>query len=139
MQRVIHRWRGRTGEGHRSAGGIGTDLDRPQGTWRAVRIETAGSPVPAEIGATVRYIFDGERVRLVEGEQPAGEGVIRLDLDADPKAFDFTATAGPQAGTTARGIYQVEGDTLTMCLGSERPSRFSGAGEAALVELTRIA
>ena len=114
------------------------DLDRMQGTWRAVRIETGDRPVPAGIAATVRYISDGDRVRLMEGDQPAGEGVIRLDPEADPKAFDFTATAGPQAGTADRGIYLVEGDTLTMCLGSDRPSRFSGAGQAALVELTRI-
>jgi uncharacterized protein (TIGR03067 family) len=113
-------------------------LDLLQGTWRAARIETGGSLVPAEIAATVRYIFDGNRVRLMEGDQSAGEGVIRLDPEADPKTFDFTATAGPQAGTTARGIYRIEGDTLTMCLGEERPSAFCGAGEAALVELSRI-
>jgi uncharacterized protein (TIGR03067 family) len=115
------------------------DLDLLQGTWKAVRIETGGNLVPALIAETVRYIFDVDRVRLMEGEQPAGEGVICLDPEADPKAFDFTATAGPQAGTVARGIYRVEGDALTMCLGGERPSQFNGAGEAALVELTRIA
>jgi hypothetical protein len=32
----------------------------------------------------------------------------------------------------------VDGDALMMCLGDERPSRFTGATEAALVELTRI-
>jgi hypothetical protein len=36
------------------------------------------------------------------------------------------------------GICQVEGDALTMCLRDERPSRFISAGEATLVELTRI-
>jgi hypothetical protein len=49
------------------------------------------------------------------------------------------ATAGSPAGTTARGIYRREGDALTMCLGSKRPPQFRGAGEAALVEFTRIA
>jgi uncharacterized protein (TIGR03067 family) len=115
------------------------DLDLLQGTWRAVRIETGGSLVPAEIAETVRYIVDGDRVSLMEGDQPAGEGVICLVLEADPKAFDFTATAGPQPGTLARGIYRIEQDTLTMCLGGERASQVSGADEAALVKLTRIA
>jgi uncharacterized protein (TIGR03067 family) len=114
------------------------DLDLLQGTWRAVRIETGGSLVPAEIATTVRYAFDGDRVRFLEGDQPAGEGFIRLDPEADPKAFDFTATAGPQVGTTALGIYRVEGNSLTMCLGEERPTTFSGAGKAALAELSRI-
>ena len=114
------------------------DLERLQGAWRAFRIEKGGSTVPDELAATVRYIFDDDRVILMEGDQKAGEGVIRLDPTAEPKAFDFTATEGPQEGTTALGIYRVEGDALTMCMGVERPSEFTGAGEAALVELTRI-
>ena len=114
------------------------DLDRLQGTWKVVRIEKGGTPVPADVAGTVRYIFDGERVTLMEGDVKAGAGVIRLDPAVDPKAFDFTATEGPQEGATARGIYRVEGDALTMCLGDERPSQFTGATEAALVELTRI-
>ena len=114
------------------------DLDRLHGTWRAVRIEKGGTPVPADLAGTVRYIFDGERVTLMEGDVRAGAGVIRLDPAADPKAFDFTATEGPQKGATARGIYRVEGDALAMCLGDVRPSEFTGATEAALVELTRV-
>lgn len=114
------------------------DLERLQGAWRAVRIEKGGNPVPNEVAAIVRYIFDDDRVLLMEGDQKAGEGVIRLDPASDPKAFDFTATGGPQEGTTALGIYRIEGDALTMCLGDERPSQFTGAGDAALVELTRI-
>jgi uncharacterized protein (TIGR03067 family) len=114
------------------------DLELLQGAWRAVRIEKGGSPVPEELAATVRYIFDDDRVILMEGDQKAGEGVIRLDPASDPKAFDFTATEGPQKGSTVLGIYRVEGDALTMCLGEERPSQFTGAGEAAVVDLTRI-
>ena len=114
------------------------DLDRRQGTWRAVRIEKGGIPVPADLAGTVRYLFDGERVTLMEGDVRSGAGIICLDPMADPRSFDFTATEGPQDGATARGIYRVEGDALTMCLGDERPSRFTGATEAALVELTRI-
>jgi uncharacterized protein (TIGR03067 family) len=120
------------------SGAIEIDLERLQGTWRDVRIETGGGPIPAEVAATVRYIFDEDRVRLMEGDQPAGEGVIRLDPAADPKASDFTATTGPQAGTTARGIDRIERDTLLLCLAGERPSRFSGDSEDAPVELTRV-
>src|SRR3954453_10223271 len=119
-------------------GESGMDLERLRGQWRAVRIEKGGTPVPDKIAAIVRYIFDGDRVTLLEGDQKAGEGVIRLDPSADPRAFDFEATGGPQVGARAEGIYLVEGDALTMCMGERRPSRFTGEGEAALVELTRI-
>jgi hypothetical protein len=50
------------------------DLDLLKGIWRALRIETGGGPVPVEIAATVRYIFEGDHARLMEGDQPAGEG-----------------------------------------------------------------
>src|SRR4051794_26915110 len=60
-------------------GGYDMDLDLLSGQWRAVRIEKAGSTVPEELAAIVRYIFEGERVTLMEGDQPAGQGVIRLD------------------------------------------------------------
>jgi uncharacterized protein (TIGR03067 family) len=114
------------------------DLDRLQGTWRAVRIEKGGTPVAADVAGTVRYIFDRERVTLMEGDVRAGAGVIRLHPAADPESFDFRATEGPLAGATARGIYRVEAGALMMCLGDERPSRFTGATEAVLVGLTRI-
>ena len=55
------------------------DLDLLQGTWRAIRIEQGGSPIPAHLAGTVRYIFEGERVRLMEGDRKAGEGVIHLE------------------------------------------------------------
>ena len=115
------------------------DLDLLQGAWRAVRIVHGGSEVPDEVAMTVRYIFDGDQVLLMEGDQRAGEGVIRLDPSADPGAFDFTATKGAPKGTTAMGIYRIEGDLLTMCMGDERPTDFTGEGKAALVELVRIA
>jgi uncharacterized protein (TIGR03067 family) len=98
--------------------------------------QEGGIPVPADLAGTVRYIFDGERVTLMEGDvrgggHPPGPG-------GGPKAFDFTATEGPQKGETARGIYRVEGDAPTMCSGDVRLSEFTGATEAALVELTRL-
>jgi uncharacterized protein (TIGR03067 family) len=114
------------------------DLDLLKGTWRAIRIETGGGLVPAEISATVPYLFDDDRVRLREGDQRAGEGIIHLDPEADPKAFDFTATSGPQAGTTAQGIYRPEGDRLVMCLGSQRAAASRAAGDAAPIEWERV-
>ncbi len=61
------------------------DLDLLQGAWRAFRIEKGGSPVPEELAASVRYIFDADRVTLMEGDQVAGEGIIRLDPAAEPR------------------------------------------------------
>ena len=50
------------------------ELELLQGTWRAVRIVTGGRVVPGEVARAVRYSFEGDRVRLAEGDQPAGEG-----------------------------------------------------------------
>lgn len=113
------------------------DLEELRGTWRVVRMEHEGRVVPAEAASIVRYVFDGDSVSLFEGDQPAGEGVIRPDPGSGPGSFAFEATAGPQAGSTARAIYRVDGDELTICIGAERPAGFRGDGVASLVHLVR--
>jgi len=51
--------------------------------------------------------------------------------------MDITLTEGPQSGKTVLAIYEVDSDCLKLCVGDERPTRFSGTEKAALVELTR--
>jgi uncharacterized protein (TIGR03067 family) len=75
----------------------------------------------------------------MEGDRKAGAGVIRLDQAANPISFSFTATEDPEKGEIVLGIYRIEADRLTMCLGDERPPSFVGAGNATLVELVRSA
>jgi len=113
-------------------------MDMMQGEWQVVRIERPGSPGNPDELERVRYIFNKDRVTLMNGEQKVWEGVFRLEPTREPKAIDFTGTADPHKGEKGFGIYRVQGDALTMCVGKERPPEFSGK-ESILIELSRIA
>ena len=113
-------------------------MDMLQGEWQVVRIERPDSPVNSDELVRVRYIFDKDCATLMEGEQKVWEGVFRPDPMEEPKAIDFTGTVDPHKGEKAFGIYRVEGDALTICVGKARPTEFSGK-EAVLIGLSRIA
>jgi uncharacterized protein (TIGR03067 family) len=113
------------------------DLQRLQGTWQAVRIETEAGPIPAEVAGQLRYVFEGDRVTLFEGEQATGTGTFAVDTAQDPKAIDVEMVDGPGSGQVARGIYEVDGPRLRLCIGLDRPAGFLPAGTASLVEMER--
>lgn len=51
--------------------------------------------------------------------------------------MDVVATSGTEPGKRLRGIFEVTGDVLRICIGEERPSAFRGVDGAALIELRR--
>jgi uncharacterized protein (TIGR03067 family) len=70
-------------------------------------------------------------------------GIAEIDPIARPKTIDVVFTEGLEPGTTVTGIYSLEGDTYTICVGhaGRRPKELRSAeGTAdALEVLTRIA
>jgi uncharacterized protein (TIGR03067 family) len=107
-----------------------TDKDKLHGTWAAVSGETAGKKAPEEFVQKCKVVITGDKISLVglvRGEKETGvEGTFKLDPAAMPKAIDISLTNREDA----LGIYEVEGDTLKMCLveatGKERPTEFVG-------------
>jgi uncharacterized protein (TIGR03067 family) len=85
------------------------DLERLRDEWRVVRIEEGGASVPEDLATTVHHILNEDRAEIMEGDQNAGEGVIRLGPTSDPNAFDSMATGGLQKEATELGIHRVEG------------------------------
>jgi uncharacterized protein (TIGR03067 family) len=112
-------------------------LQQLQGTWQAVRVETESGPVPAEVVRQLRYVFAGDRVTLFEGDRVTGAGTIAIHPGTAPATIDVVMTDGPGRGQRARGIYEIVGGRLRLCIGPERPAGFHAAGPASLVELER--
>jgi uncharacterized protein (TIGR03067 family) len=60
-------------------------------------------------------IFAFSRPRIREKGVTIYEGLIGVDASANPRAMDFKHKGGSSRGKTWRGIYRIDGDTLTIC------------------------
>ena len=107
-----------------------SDYTRLQGEWREVAREQNGDVVkeasPIEYVGTLQ--FQGRNFRrfqtLADGRVlNGGRGTFVLDSAPQPASINFTQFQG-----TAYGVYELEGDTLTVCVttnGGPRPDQLT--------------
>ncbi len=117
------------------------EIERLQGTWRVVDLETDGQRVPEPMLAQARIVVRGDRFSSL-GMGATYEGTMVLDPTATPRRLDIRFDEGPEAGNTDLAIYELDGDTWRLCLGTgdDRPTGFSaepGSGRA-LETLRRV-
>jgi uncharacterized protein (TIGR03067 family) len=116
------------------------DLKALQGAWRIVTLEMDGATMPS---GEASIIVKGSRftTTAMGGEY---SGAIEVNETTSPKSFNLRFEAGPEAGNTSYGIYELSGDTWKICLtlrGGTRPKTFAtteGSG-LALETLHRVA
>lgn len=104
------------------------DLDRLQGTWQLVAMETEGHEVPADELKGRTAVYEGNRLSLRSGADVRRRGIVTLDSSRSPGAMNTWDQDGPFADQTVPGIYELSGDTLKVCFarpGEERPKRFT--------------
>jgi RNA polymerase sigma factor (sigma-70 family) len=111
------------------------------GTWQAVSFEQDG-----------RQKFSEEEVRKVTasfrncryhitplpwGPEGSFDGTYQIDGDTEePKSFSLYPAQGVLKGQAFRGIYRVDGDTLTLCFSwppIERPAEFRSQPNSTIV------
>jgi len=114
----------------------GTDQERIQGTWVCAAMKVDGQ---VQSPKSVRFRFQGN-----QGFSPTGDGkefgrTFSLKPTSNPKEFDFSLGG---AGTQ-KGIYELEGDNLRLCLARDgatpRPTSFDApkGSNAIFMVLTR--
>jgi len=104
-----------------------TDLADLQGEWVVVAMEGSGKQVSADEVRGMRWTFKGNEIT---GSQPRGGGKasFRLNPGTTPKEIDITRRDGNRPGTTAPGIYTIDGPKLRLCYGEKaRPTAFATA------------
>src|SRR5262245_48395663 len=106
-----------------------------QGTWTATKAEGNGKAADDVVGHQLSLTGNRFQIQSKYGEALYA-GTVRLDPGARPAAIDFEHTEGALTGKTWKGIYALDGDTLTICdnapdLDKGRPGAFeakSGSG-----------
>ena len=114
-----------------------------EGEWCFSTLEVDGHTMPSAAIEQSRILIDGDRFRT-ESPEATYEGIFTVDVERTPAHIDIEFVEGPEAGDTCHGLYELEGDRLTICLGlagSTRPKAFAakaGSGHA-LERLRRAA
>lgn len=107
-----------------------------QGAWEATRAERDGKAAEDVVGH--RLSFTGNRFQIQSRDgKTLYEGTFRVDAKTKPAAIDFEHTKGDLKGKSWKGIYALDGDTLTTCdnagnLDKGRPAAFeakTGSGD----------
>lgn len=110
------------------------DLERMQGAWRLVRREKDGKADSPDVIKDVRMLQRETAFSFTGAASGSGasQGTFVINATQKPKTMDRMPSDGPQKGKTLPGIYELTGDTLTLCIsvaGKDRPSAFaSGPG-----------
>jgi RNA polymerase sigma factor (sigma-70 family) len=111
-----------------------TDPKPLQGTWRVTRVWFRGLEVPPW---NLELVIAGDRFTQRGGPLPQPiVATFRVDPSKDPKEIDlFHAN-----GTTAPGLYRLNGDKLQLALNTEGPERptILGPGRFFYYELQRL-
>ncbi|MFO0925992.1 MAG: TIGR03067 domain-containing protein [Gemmataceae bacterium] len=100
------------------------DLNRLQGTWQLLSLQTSGK---SSVDVSKRTLFvGGELYLLRDGERPAGRHPAAA---AQPLArrIDVSVRRGQHEDNTMLGIYDLKGDTLKVCFDPEGESRWPGS------------
>ncbi len=94
------------------------------GTWSVVSITKNGKADEAWAAATREHA--GEKYSMSKAGGKSVSGTMKLD--AAKKTIDLMPGDGQYKGKTLAGIYELDGETLTICFaepGKERPAKIA--------------
>lgn len=114
------------------------DIEKWQGTWHAVSMETNGKASTDEQLKNIKLTVKGTNYHFQNGAF-SEHGSYQFHATKSPKEIDIVAGEGQDKGKVYLVIYQVDGDRLTLCLesaNSKRPTEFTGkAGSGCVLEV----
>ena len=116
------------------------ELKKFEGTWTVVGLETKGKALPEDAlkQINLKVMFKGDKYTVEAMGEFAEEGTIKIDPTKKPAAIDLKITKGKDEGKSQQGIYELQGDTLKICMapaGAEkRPTAFKSE-EGSEIEL----
>ena len=111
---------------------IKKEADMLQGIWRVASAERDGMAAPEDEMKKITITIKGDKLtaRRTENADKPEEKVYEmsfiLDPSQKPKWIDVTYMDGERKSESSQGIYELNGDTLKICMsrGNTRPTEF---------------
>src|SRR5579859_4664880 len=104
------------------------ELAKFDGTWVVTAVEISGNKIPeGDLQKAPSRVAIQGRHWLLKAPGREETGSFTVDEAKEPKQMDVKPVDGPNAGKTFQAIYQLEGDTMTVCYaapGQDRPATF---------------
>lgn len=105
------------------------DVERLQGDWVVESMIRDGMRVPDDDAQALFRNIKGDAYTVARFSKIIGKGTQKIDATKKPKMIDFQAAgAGGKAGPMLLGIYELDGDTWTVCFappGKDRPAKLA--------------
>ena len=118
----------RGGEDEAAAAAVKKEEARLQGEWTMVSLRVDGKEADAAITRSWLLVVEGDQYNPGSGEFSIAY-TFRLDPSRTPKAIDLYFVDAPRRDRPFRGVYSLDGDTLTVCrpldCDDERPAGLS--------------
>jgi uncharacterized protein (TIGR03067 family) len=109
------------------------DQEAFQGTWQLETLNQAGNAAPAEQLKGIVFLLKDNTYTISMGGKEVEKGTFKLDSSKKPKTVDFEIQSGNDKGKKQPGIYEIEGDTLKLCLAfpgeSDRPKELAAKAD----------
>jgi uncharacterized protein (TIGR03067 family) len=103
------------------------DLAKMEGEWTFEKFIVEGKDSSGEENIKgMKLIVKGDTRTVIIGDEVRTKSTFKIDPKANPKTIDVTIKEGNGEGETLLGLYEIDGDTFTVCLafiGGERPQK----------------
>ncbi len=110
-----------------------------KGIWAVESLTLDGNAIPNDPTAGAQLTaFDGSEYVQRQGGNITEEGVYEVAPSKSPKTIDFLIQRkGPDSGKRQLGIYEIDGNTLRVCVVApgvtKRPKNFDAPGSLVVI------